>query len=184
MKNVIKRKVLETIIKAFNTSSNDETRYYLQSVKLTKDFIESTDGHILTKITLQDKLNIESDLLIDSKAKNRLSLFLKENKSVPSFEFTIQDRSLTLSSGNDSVLLPLLNAQYPDTSKLLPDVNSDNYYTIKFNPDFIKRLYDSMSDKDKHKSITLKVKKDGSMSPILVSTNNDLAIGLLMPLRG
>lgn len=177
----IKKSTLQTILRAFNSSSKDRTRVNINGVKLSKNMIESTDGYILTRYNLE--LDIDKDIILSNVFKRPLELFLKDNRHVHEFILEINDDSLKISALY-SIIIPLVNREYPDTSKLVPEMVEDDYYTIKINPEFLKRLQASMGDTSKYnKGMELKISKKGDFSPIVITSSLKDTVGLLMPMR-
>lgn len=192
MKN-ISRDTLELILKTFESVSTDETRLYLNAVRIGKskqgeNIAEATDGHILTRHFVEDEMPNE-DILIDRVGKAKLKSFLSSNKDCFHFlvDYNVEENSnLRIFTGDerDGVILPVIFRDYPKTCGVIPTVKTESdYIEFGINPSLLAKLYKSMNGEKKRQVVRLKVRKDSpDISPILVESGNN-NLGLIMPVR-
>ena len=189
----ISRATLELILKTFESTSTDETRLYLNAVRIAKKddqtIVEATDGHILTRhFLIADNFELTDDVLIDRVGKAKLKSFLANNKHSGKFsvDFNIEENQnlrLFTTDNRDGVVLPVIFRDYPKTDAVIPVVkNDDDYYNVSINPSLLIKLYKSMNGDSRRQSVTLKVKKDNEFAPILVESGKN-NLGIIMPLR-
>jgi hypothetical protein len=192
--NEISRRTLELILKSFESVSKDETRLYLNGVKLGRDengdsIIESCDGHILARHFVIEELP-EETIIVDKVGKARLKDFLNSNKNSVKFlvDYDVEsNNTLNISTldKRDGVVLPVIFRDYPKTNSIVSGAtDKKNTVEISFNPTLLAKLYKSLDGEKRSPLLTLTVSLDNpKTSPIVVKSKNKENLGLLMPMR-
>jgi DNA polymerase III sliding clamp (beta) subunit (PCNA family) len=183
---------LNKIIKQLeNTVSQDATRYHLGCVEITKDLIQSTDGHIMVRNKIQDealknidKAYIHRDMLpyLKSVAKlhKRMSIVLSE---CGVHTITIDGKLVT---EKDKI-------KYPNLDQFVP--KHIETASIGIDANLLYKLVETLKvQKRQHCKLTFKVttnkSSDGRIlnfvldncSPFQVTTGTD-DLGIIMPVR-
>src|ERR1035437_4506283 len=126
---------IRSIIQAFNAASNDATRYALNFVKISKDYIEATDGRVLCRVKLDDS-DFKDDLKNETYYADRehLPLFkavLKQYKNFSTMPTTSDHHSITCGfPGRIQFVLKTaesLSMVYPNTDSIWPKDFKDPY---------------------------------------------------------
>lgn len=190
---VISRGTLELILKTFESTSSDETRVNLNGVRIAKKddatIVEATDGHILTRhFLVQDNFDLNEEVIVDRSGKSKLKSFLTSNKHNMKFniDFNVEEnRNLRVytTDNRDGIVLPVIFREYPKTDAVIPVVkNEDDYLEVSLNPALLSKLYKSMNGNKRNERVTLKIRKDNELSPILVESGQN-NLGIIMPIR-
>jgi hypothetical protein len=193
----IKRNTLELILKSFEASSKDETRPFLNGVRIGKDkdgqsLVEACDGHILSRHYVDE--DFTQEIIIDKTSKASLKSFLNSNKQERVFlldDNTEENKHLKVLTmdNREGVILPVIFKDYAKTDSVIPKYNDktqEDYLEFSFNPKLLEKLYKSMQGNNSHPRVTFKIRKENSAtSPIIVEASNslDVNIGVLMPVR-
>lgn len=176
---MINKTTLETILNFTHAASKDATRYQLTHVHLKrlpedplKVRIEATNGHFLVYRDTEDPSLLEAlegliDACIDEDKTKVLMAHLKSAGRYMDFvNINLKDFLLT-------------DINYPNTSALIPKINTDNIptRTLGFNPEYI-----TLINKCFGKPKTLKVTIPNDPHSAMVIDSGDYH-AVLMPVR-
>lgn len=111
----VKKQHLEYLARFVAT---EETRYYLMGIYFDKDknTLVATDGHRLGYIKQAWQGELEESKIVKV-TKAALSV-IKGLKRLETIELNETEKGLILSDGEQQVLLPFINAEYPDWRKI------------------------------------------------------------------
>jgi DNA polymerase III sliding clamp (beta) subunit (PCNA family) len=167
-------KVLQEIVKASNFISKDETRRYLQGVKITKDGrIIATDGMKLYSNIIKD-FKIDEDIFIHLD-KEIIKIIKAWIKSFPVLSMpTLKDGYLQFT---DMVKLPYVDAlRFPD--KIDQVIECKQEYSFSIDLDQLKEIIKSIDDKKK----IVEFHVNSELNPIKLM-HKDRAVRVVMPVR-
>lgn len=178
---------LTAIIQAFNSASDDMTRYHICHVLLFAEKgrvqVVATDGHILSRVSVDDSdvaIALKSDrFLVSPEALPALKMLAKEFKHGIPMKF--EDGALVVFSETTQVQIKTektLGIEYPDYLAVWPKVAEDAF-SVDLNPELLMSLFKALKEDKRQVGVTL-VFRD-KLSPILVEVGGNS--GVLMPMR-
>lgn len=182
--------VLKTIVNAFNCASEDPTRYQLNSVSVTGEktrvIVQATDGHILSRVEIEDELASEigtKRFLVSRDQLPALKAILKSHRYIP-VPTAWNDRGylvigLQELSGCQVEIKFETQREYPNVDQLWPS-RDEIKWKIRFNPQLLCDLHKAMSDGTKATE-TVRLEISDALSPIIVTCGENR--GVLMPAR-
>lgn len=187
----------KTILNAFNSSSKDETRPQLTTVKLEKTELQnkvnivSCDGYSLFKETVfdEDLFNKlpENGILIYTENKNKIKDIVKYHKNNPSrdVEVSINENFLEVLCPSVKTSLRLCTREFPKYQSILP--KDYEHIELCFNLEFLNNLVKSFDQQTRNsKNVRLLVRKDDSLAPMIVKpyqADGREIEAVLMPLK-
>lgn len=188
----MKLSTLNAIINAFNTASNDATRYHLNHVRVTAYGpmvqVEASDGYMLSDVRVEDKELAEligsTVYAVSPDALPGLKQAAKLFKTMGRVASRLGDKdALELVTGPSVIRIDTAreaNIQFPDFNQVKPKHPEDSF-SISLNPELLLDLLKALQEDKRSTMATLTFGKD-PMSPIAVEVSGQQ--GVLMPMRG
>jgi DNA polymerase III sliding clamp (beta) subunit (PCNA family) len=185
----MKIETLKAIVNAFNSASDEATRYHLNHVCLTPRAgmltIRATDGHILANFTVEDELfkgmRDKGDYFVSPDSLPMLKALLKEFKNCGEVPSEITDDAIVVKSSQVRIEFEhgkKDGLEFPDTQALYPTYLEEPTQ-IAFNPELLMDLFKSLKEHEKQSGVVLVVKNKGAPIRVLCGVRE----GLLMPMR-
>ncbi|MFM6929030.1 MAG: hypothetical protein ACKOX6_11235 [Bdellovibrio sp.] len=173
------KETLKTIVKMLeNSASKDPTRFHLGCVEITKEYIQATDGIILSRCKNTDEhlKDIVGKYYVHRDEIGFLKAVLKNSPygfivgvEITEKDIKIEGKKITMDVG-----------RYPDVNQFLP--NWDASFEVGLNPELLLKLAVSMGlEPRRNKSQVVKLSFKDPISPIRVTVDNNE--GVLMPMR-
>jgi DNA polymerase III sliding clamp (beta) subunit (PCNA family) len=185
----IKRSTLESIVRVSKVCSKDKTRTQLAQVyiDIENKRIVAIDGYSLACQPLIDE-SFEKSFGIESRSIVLIKDLLKQNKSFRVFKVTSDEDEMRIHGESFIITIPFSKKEFPRYQTIIPNdefrtSKDESFVEIAFNPDFLKNLAETLTEKPE-KGIILRFKRD-TLSPIIVKENSPEAIcfGIIMPVN-
>lgn len=188
----MKRSTIETIIKAFNVASDDETRVYLCGVfcHVVNDnlFIVATDGYSLVQFKVDDSnfksILGEKSIIIHRDNEKLLKHLLKTNKRQEFDANLDNERILKV----DNLGLELVIREYPNYANIFSKEKfseNANKISICFNAEYLMQIAKTIvNNKCKKVKLTFDSKNIGNSPMVVEGDHQDLELAILMPIKG
>lgn len=190
----MKPKTLTAIIRMFNATSDDATRFHLNHVYLqrpkgsTNVTLRATDGHIFANATIDDDSEFADSLKpgVDYVAQEEslpvLKALAKAYKRVGDIPMHATDKGVEVYDNTYRAKFQEASEagfSFPRTAELWPKYRAEPLQ-IALNPQLLMDIFNAMKTHDKASCVTLVIKERLSPIRVLVGGNE----GLLMPMRG
>lgn len=136
--DVLKQVIRQTVIAA----SKQETRPILTGIHFAINngqlLAVATDSHRLSqrKLSLNDDMAASYDIIVPSQSMNELSKMLGDSSE--DIEIQITENQILFILGNTSFYSRLLEGNYPDTERLIPQTSSTSLEVLA--PEFLKAI--------------------------------------------
>ena len=189
----MKLDTLKTVIRAFNTASDDSTRsicgVYLEPGKERREVtVTATNGHALSSVVCQDAEFCEAmggmPMLVPVDTLPALKMLAKDAKTIQcvpcKWEGAGKDRVITLGQFGISVQLKAKEAdQYPDYRQVIPKM-PDDAFEFSFNAQLLIDLAKALdAGLGKKGQLIVKLQAKDKLSPMVVTMQGNR--GVLMP---
>lgn len=190
----MKLDTLKTVIRAFNTASDDFTRsicgVYLEPGKERREVIvTATNGHALASVVCPDEEFCEAmggvPFMVTWDDLPGLKLLAKDAKTVQlipvKFEGEGKKRTLTLGAYSIKVTLKADGPEYPDYRAIIPTMPEDAF-EFSFDAALLADLAKALdAGQGKAGKLVIKVQAKDKLSPMVVTMQGNR--GVLMPCR-
>tara|TARA_B100000767_G_C19708521_1_gene511681 strand:+ start:312 stop:911 length:600 start_codon:yes stop_codon:yes gene_type:complete len=169
------------------TAAKKDVRYYLNGIHVTNTYAESTDGHRVLRLDLDDgyKVEPELDIIIP---RESVELFLKSqtakqkaNNDVVLYKDTLFGGRYVLSSGDFGIPFTVLSNRFPTVDRVLA-----KHQEVDFHGTF---QWNYMADFEKaakalgHKLPIIQLIPNGNSTALVNILGVDYATAAIMPMR-
>lgn len=189
-------------------ASKEEGRYHLNGVHFTKDYTESTNGHVLGRITYPTQMDIEElPAQIKSDLKDKIDDFIVPLRGIkdlkfpqkvilPILQYVYVDVESTNKNGvarfssTDLETTPVteirkIDGEFPETDRVWPK-EEEAVFEICIDSNYLKIMADIASKFSKHGGCKLTFY--GIDSPVKIhaynSDTDQTFTGVIMPMKG
>lgn len=187
----MKTETLNYIVKALaNTASHDPTRYnlgfcYVEKIGDNKVKLEACDGHVLSRVTVED------DLFCESVRDNNTCIGTEELATLKAIEKKWRKIGGVPAEEYSRLFKTYPKEQKPNLDAVQPLITS-HYVDVYFNPDLLKAVHSALMGKGEpgiKLRIPVKQMEEGemvfeqSLKPFLHESRDGTRIGVIMPMR-